>query len=259
MNLAEKISKLRKKAGLSQEELAERLDVSRQAVSKWEIGESRPDIEKILALSELFLVSTDYLLKDGECDDEWQGKDTAREIRKVSLAEIEKYLADKWKASYLIALGVFLCIISVFPLLILGAASERSGFPLSETAAGVIGLFSMLFIVAAAVALFMLAEFRTSTLEALLKEPFEIERAACDYADGQKRKFSPVYLRMNIIGTFTCILSPTPLFCSAFVVDDFHAVLLLTLTMLIVGIGTVAFTVAGVRWSSINKLLKKGK
>ena len=64
MFLADKIINLRKKAGWSQEELAGRLGVTRQSVSKWEGAQSVPDIEKIVQLSRLFSVTTDYLLKD---------------------------------------------------------------------------------------------------------------------------------------------------------------------------------------------------
>lgn len=63
MTIADRIQTLRKQSGLSQEQLAERLDVSRQAVSKWESGQSIPDVDKIIALSELFETTTDYLLK----------------------------------------------------------------------------------------------------------------------------------------------------------------------------------------------------
>lgn len=63
MNIADRIQSLRKAQGLSQEELADRIGVSRQAVSKWESEQSTPDIEKIILLSECFDVSTDYLLK----------------------------------------------------------------------------------------------------------------------------------------------------------------------------------------------------
>ena len=63
MKLADKITDERKKKGWSQEELAEKLGLSRQAVSKWESAGSTPDIQRIIQLSELFGVSTDYLLK----------------------------------------------------------------------------------------------------------------------------------------------------------------------------------------------------
>lgn len=64
MNLSEKIMDLRKRSGWSQEELAEQLGISRQSVSKWETGESVPDLERIIRMSELWNVSTDYLLKE---------------------------------------------------------------------------------------------------------------------------------------------------------------------------------------------------
>jgi len=63
MSFSEKIQILRKQKGISQEQLAEMLDISRQAVSKWELGESLPDVENIVKLSEIFGVSTDYLMK----------------------------------------------------------------------------------------------------------------------------------------------------------------------------------------------------
>lgn len=64
MKLHEKIYTLRKGQNLSQEALSEKLGVSRQSVSKWETGEATPEVSKLLALSELFGVTTDYLLKD---------------------------------------------------------------------------------------------------------------------------------------------------------------------------------------------------
>lgn len=64
MNLAEKLTIQRKKSGMSQEQLAERLGITRQSVSKWEAGSSIPEISKLVAMSEIFRVSLDYLLKD---------------------------------------------------------------------------------------------------------------------------------------------------------------------------------------------------
>ena len=64
MILADKIMELRKKNGWSQEELAEKVHVSRQSVSKWEGAQSVPDLQRILEMSKIFGVSTDYILKD---------------------------------------------------------------------------------------------------------------------------------------------------------------------------------------------------
>lgn len=69
MNFSEKLVTLRKANNLTQEELAEKLDVSRQSVSKWESGQVTPELEKIVAISAVFHVTTDYLLKSSEIDD----------------------------------------------------------------------------------------------------------------------------------------------------------------------------------------------
>ena len=64
MSLGDKITALRKSRGMSQEQLGEHLSVSRQAVSKWELNESVPDVDKVVQLSKLFGVTTDYLIND---------------------------------------------------------------------------------------------------------------------------------------------------------------------------------------------------
>lgn len=69
MNFSEKLLTLRKASDLTQEQLAEKLDVSRQSISKWESGQATPELEKIVALSAIFDVTTDYLLKSSEIDD----------------------------------------------------------------------------------------------------------------------------------------------------------------------------------------------
>ena len=69
MKFSEKLLTLRKAKNLTQEQLAEKLDVSRQSISKWESGQAVPEMEKIVALSVVFNVTTDYLLKSSEIDD----------------------------------------------------------------------------------------------------------------------------------------------------------------------------------------------
>lgn len=68
MTMGEKIQLLRKQHGMSQEELAQQLNVSRQAISKWELDCSKPDIDNIISLGELFNISTDYLLTEQQND-----------------------------------------------------------------------------------------------------------------------------------------------------------------------------------------------
>lgn len=102
MTFGEKLQKLRQKEGMSQDALAERLDVSRQAVSRWERDETMPETDKVVALADLFGVTTDYLLRQG-AEEEPQAarpaaatphKDSGRDIleRLGYLAKTKGYL-----------------------------------------------------------------------------------------------------------------------------------------------------------------------
>ncbi len=133
MILADKIVAMRKKSGWSQEELAEKMEVSRQAVSKWESAQTVPDLNKILQLGKLFGVTTDYLLKDELELEECSGVDSA--LRRVTLKEANEFLTQRERASVRIALATFLCILSPICLLILGVMTEDPYYPLPENIA----------------------------------------------------------------------------------------------------------------------------
>ena len=127
MILAEKVMALRKKNNWSQEELAEKLNISRQSVSKWESGASIPDIDKIIALSGLFGVSTDYLLKDNlekelpsETDDVYE----AEKERAVSLEEANGFMNLVKKLAGRIALGAGLCVLPPIRLIVLSGLAD---------------------------------------------------------------------------------------------------------------------------------------
>lgn len=125
MILAEKVMTLRKKKGWSQEELAEKLNISRQSVSKWESGASIPDIDKIILISGLFGVSTDYLLRDEMETEEISEKEIQCEesdAKCVSVEEADSFMRLKRKLAVPTALGTALCILSPIPLLLLGGA-----------------------------------------------------------------------------------------------------------------------------------------
>ena len=85
MILADKLIKLRKRNGWSQEELANKIDVSRQAVSKWESSSAIPSLDKILQLGELFGVTSDYLLKDEIEDEEFVDDTNDLVIKLISI------------------------------------------------------------------------------------------------------------------------------------------------------------------------------
>ena len=176
MILADKIIDLRKKAGWSQEELADKLGVSRQSVSKWEGAQSIPDMNKILQLSELFGVSTDYLLKDSLEAPEPQAAPAdadAEGATFVSMEEANAFLNHKAESAPRIALGVLLCILSPITLILLGGAQDTGRLPLTEMQAAMIGLMVLFLMVAGAVLLFVLNGMRGNKFEYLEKDALD--------------------------------------------------------------------------------------
>lgn len=117
MILADKIISLRKKAGWSQEELAAQLNVTRQSVSKWEGAQSVPDMDKVVQMSRLFGVTTDFLLKDELETEEYGEISSVPPLRRVSMPEAATYLDLRKAAAPKMALATFLCIISPSPLI----------------------------------------------------------------------------------------------------------------------------------------------
>lgn len=258
MILADKLIQLRKKSGMSQEELAEKMNVSRQAVSKWEGAQSIPDLDKILQLSELYGVTTDYLLKDSVENEEFTGKDADENIRKVTLEEANEFLALRKTASVRIAAATFLCIISLIPLFILGGMSELPDKPISENTAGGIGMIIMLVLAAIAVGIYVYTGSQSAKYEFLEKEPFETEYGVSGVVQERKKAFHNTYVKCNVIGTCLCVLSPAALFAAAINGVDFFAVIMLCVMFVTAGVGVMSFIYAGVRNAAMDKLLKTG-
>lgn len=215
MILADKIMNLRKKCGWSQEELAEQMSVSRQSVSKWESGASIPDLNKILLLSQIFGVSTDYLLKDEieELEDEVNEETvTENNVRKVSVKEANDYIECVKREAKKIALGAALCIMSPILLIVLALNGEAGTIPLSENVAGGVGVAILLVIIAFAVYLFIVADTRMKPYEYIEKEVVELEYGVAGIVKEQKERHSGVYVKGLSAGVAFCILCAVPLF-----------------------------------------------
>lgn len=146
---------LRKRAGWSQEELAAQLGVSRQSVSKWEGAQSVPDMQKVVQMSRLFGVTTDYLLREELGEPEPAPAETDAPLRCVTMEQATDYLALRQAAAPKLAAATLLCVLSPAALLLLAALSDRPGAAISENAAAGIGLCVLLVLVAAAVAVFI--------------------------------------------------------------------------------------------------------
>lgn len=261
MIFADKLIQLRKKAGWSQEELAEQMNVTRQSVSKWEGAQSVPDLEKMIRLSELFGVSTDYLLKD-EIEDVGCSipSDEVSTLRRVSMEEANAFLSVKAMTSKSIALATFLCVLSPICLLILGAISEVPEYGLADNVAGGIGMIILLILVIIAVAIFISSGRKTAAFDYLEKEVFETEYGVSGMVAERKAQYNGTYTRNNIIGAGLCIMALIPIFGGAIFNDknELLLMIMLSVSFVLAGIGVVFFVSSGIVWASYEKLLQEG-
>jgi len=261
MILADKIIMLRKKCGWSQEELAEKLNVSRQSVSKWEGAQSVPDLDKILQMSKIFGVTTDYLLKDEIednemlVDEEHEEKDT----RWVTVEEARAFIEVKEKTADKVAMGVSLCIVSPVIMFMLIALSESNRITMSENTASAIGIISVIMIVTAAVAFFVTSAMKTGAYEYLEKEFIETAYGVNGMVRQKKADYADTYNLYNVIGVCSCVLAAVPLIgISIFTEDGAMALAGLSLTLVIVSVGVNFLIRGGIRWASYQKLLQEG-
>ncbi|MDO4859912.1 MAG: helix-turn-helix domain-containing protein [Bacillota bacterium] len=218
MILADKIIENRKKNGWSQEDLAYKLGVSRQSVSKWEGAQSVPDMKKIVQMSELFGVSTDYLLKDeiedpapGEADTVPEVRYDDEETRNVSMEEANEFLASNEKHAGRISTGVMLCILSPVFLIVLAGIVDAKWINMSVKAVAGIGITVLLLLIAAAVGIFVTSGMALSRFDYLEKNRIETEYGVSGMVRRMKEEHMPYYTRDVVIGVILFIVSVIPL------------------------------------------------
>lgn len=260
MILADKIILHRKKNGWSQEELAEKMNVTRQSVSKWEGAQSVPDLNRVLHLANIFGVSTDYLLKDELEETEYiDFVEEPSAVHRISMEEANAFLSVKEFTAKRIAFATLLCILSPICLIVLGATFETQMLPISENFAGGMGLIVMFLMVACAVPIFIISGAKTSPFEYLEKEVFETEYGVSGMVRDRQKQYKDTYTKYNVLGTCICILSVIPLFASVFITENvLYLALSLSITMMLAGVGVVFFIIAGINWVSMEKLLQEG-
>lgn len=261
MIFADKLIQLRKKAGWSQEELAEQMNVTRQSVSKWEGAQSVPDLEKIIRLSELFGVSTDYLLKDEiELAEPTGTSEDTPSLRRVTMEDANAFLSVKAATSKSVAYAVLLCILSPVCLFILGAASEVPEYGLAENVAGGVGMIILLFFVTIAVIIFISSGSKTAPFSYLEKEIFETEYGVSGMVKERKEQYAATHTRNNTIGACLCILSLIPLFSGAMLNEnnDLLMTVMLGISFCLAGTGVFFLVRTGVIQASFEKLLQEG-
>lgn len=269
MTLEEKIIYLRKKKGWSQEQLAEQMGISRQAVSKWESGVSVPDLDKIIKLSSIFQVSTDYLLKNEEEPNmdvsfvkslrEEERMDYSANAHQMSLGEVEEYLTVVKNTSKRIALGASLCVFSPICLIILGGASEMKNAIITENMAGGLGMIILLILIALGVSVLISNGIRLSKYEYLEKDELSLSSDILYMVRNEKEDYQETFTRGITAGVVLCILGIVPLFATgALSNSDFAAVCSVGILLACIGVGVFLMISVGCIQGAFNKLLQEG-
>lgn len=223
MTFGEKLQKLRKESGLSQEDLASRLEVSRQAVSKWERDNGYPETEKIIRMSRIFHVTLDYLLNEENSLENSGNSPTGAEDKGfyVSLETAQGFLAcqkNKYR-KISIAVGLFI---------------SGLAFSFMESENGI--LIFMLLVIAGIVLLFSSRlgddPYRRLRREPLLFDKNVLAKLTAEYTDYRKKAHIGTLAGIALIGIgmlFLPLLSPTELY-------DYDSIIL-GLGMILSGIG----------------------
>ena len=272
MILADKIITLRKKAGWSQEELASQLGVTRQSVSKWEGAQSVPDLDKVVQMSRLFGVSTDYLLKD-ELEEEEFVESEADEtpLRRVTMEQAARYLALRKACAPKIALAVAMCIVSPVVIIFLSAMADAGLGGISENLAAGLGVSVILVLVAIAVGMFLSCGAKTKEFDFLEKEPFETEYGVSGMVRERRKAYEPTASRCTILGVVLCILAVVPLMLGVGLASSDVAALLVRVApadvyaaaavdalLLLVACGVGVLVWSGTYTGAMDQLLEEG-
>ncbi len=263
MILAEKVALLRKKKGWSQEELAEKLGISRQSVSKWESGASIPDIDKIIMLSRLFQVSTDYLLKDeleAEGDGVQEAVDQEEQVkRSVSLEDANAFMELTRKYALPEALAAALFVLCPVPLILLAGLAETGRLAITEETAGGVGAGILLVMVAIGITVFILCGRYTEPYDFLDKEMFTLQYGVEGIIRKNKELFAGRFHTAIAVGVVLCVLGAVPLLLfAAMEAGDLLLIVGVAVLLLMVAIAVILFVWAGSIQDSFHKLLQSG-
>lgn len=259
MILADKIINLRKKNAWSQEELAEKLGVSRQSISKYEGAQSIPDMDKILKLSKIFGVTTDYLIKDDIEDLEFLDEEYEEsKTRKVSMGMANEYLNLKEISAKNLALGVSLCIISPIFLVISSEAYEKELLSVPENVVDGVSLTVLFLFIIAAVGIFVREGMLLKKYEFIESEAIDTDYGVDGMARDRMEKFHDSFVKKNIIGILLIVTSVLPIFVGMiFSADDLVIAIAMGLLLALVGLGVNFLLRANIPMSALKALLEE--
>lgn len=288
MLLSEKIMSLRKRNGWSQEELAQQLGVSRQSVSKWESMASIPDIQKIMAMSELFGVSTDYLLKDEleelpttainassnitdatasaaksvTTNEDASASKTVVPTLSVSLETATEYLDAVARTSRPTSFAITLFILGPALLVSLATYSEDALYfdptRISPDALGIAGVCLMMLFIAAGVGLLILQDMKLAKFKQFKKTNLELQYGV--EAAVRRRAESTESLRymQQAAGVCLTILSAIPFLVALYIGVGLTFAIGFLAAAILVSLGAYLLVYSGILRDGYRVLLQEG-
>lgn len=278
MIIADKIIENRKKNGWSQEELADKLGVSRQSVSKWEGAQAVPDMKKIVQMSELFGVSTDYLLRDdietlSTVDTKQIDSGAPESVRMVSMEEASEFLEHNERAATTVSTGVMLCILSPIASMLLGGLSEAGMIGIGDSTAGIMGAIIILIMVCIAVAMFLITMMRGNRFEYLEHADIDTAYGVSGMAKDRRGSYMDMHSKLLIVGILLCVASAIPLLLLILMADvdtrliyasilgrnaDMNVPIGVALLLVMVAVGVKMIVLTSIRKDGYDKLLEEG-
>ena len=279
MNLGDKIMTLRRKQGWSQEELAGLCQVSRQSVSKWESGQSVPDLDKILVLSRIFGVSTDFLLKEEyereeiaakeetvmqssepypDADAEEMNHEAVVARRRVGREEAAEFLEHEAGWASRMGFGVMMCVLSPVLLIELGGLGSCGVIPLDDNQGGLIGLICLFLILIWPIMTFIRYGIAEREYAYITEGRFVLAYGVDVQIQQQRKAYQPVFTRNITFGVTLCLISVIPILIGAFWEKDVFEILAVGFLLIVVAFAVYLFVSAAITWGSYDRLLKEG-
>ena len=240
MILADKIINLRKKESMTQEDLAAKIGVSRQSVSKWESTMAMPDLDKIVKLSQIFGVSTDFLLDDKLGMEAIIVEDSVSEsnVKTIDSEMLNDYLKIYDKIAVNVGLAISLLVSSPIPSTLLNNP---------------IGSILTLSFVALAVGLFLISGFSSQKYDFIEKEPYDFSYGIEGVINKNMDEYKPIVSRNVIISIAIFILSPLIIMIFENNINDD---ILTSIFLFIISLGAYIISHTMVKNSAFQDLLK---
>lgn len=260
MILANKISKLRKMKGWSQDELANKMNVSRQTIAKWESAISIPDLNKILELAHILGATTDYLLKDELEELEMTNERIENGTLTMTLDKATDYINTKMTAAKMTTRGVLVVLTSVIPLFLLLAFADLEGAIISDNVAVAVGLVSILVLVSSAVNIFIRSSQYEEKCKKFEQSIFELDDKAKSVMTEKLESYRPTYTSKLSFGITLFITCSLPLIVSAIMgASGFVTLLMVVVLFIMIMTGLSIVIPISTKYTAYNLLLGEGE